>query len=301
MIDVHYNKFSREILQKRYEILQVLSRKTRRQTLLAYDVKIQKLVVVKLLEFSNDFIREDLALFESEAQILKVLKHPGVPHYLDCFEFSYAGGKACAFVQSYIPGRSLAEYLQWGRKFTGKEIKKIAKSLLEILVYLHKGLPRVIHRDIKPSNIIWADRPYLIDFGSAQTLKNRNNNMVPIVGTCGYMPPEQLSGAATTASDLYSLGVTLITLATGIQPTKLPRKNMRITFEHIVKLDSGFVNWLQWMTQTSLKKRAPSAEAALKALQTGKITNNKLFTNSLCNPRSTLALFCDAMWHTNFH
>lgn len=300
MIEVYYNKFSREILQKRYEILQVLGRKARRQTLLAYDIKTQKLVVVKLLEFSGDFIREDLALFESEAQIIKLLEHPGIPRYLDEFECSYPGGKARAFVQSYIPGRSLAEYLQWGRKFTEKEIKKIAKSLLEILFYLHKRLPKVIHRDIKPSNIIWAERPYLIDFGSAQTLKNRNDNMVPIVGTCGYMPPEQLSGAATPASDLYSLGVTLITLATGIQPTKLPRKNMRITFEHIVKLNPDFVDWLQWMTETTLKKRAPSAEAALKALQTGKRTNNKLFTTSFCNPGNTLALFCDAMWHSNF-
>ena len=301
MIDVYHNNFYREILQKRYEILKVLGRKAQRKTLLAYDIKIKKLVVVKLLTFSNDFVGEDLKLFESEAQILKVLEHPGIPDYLDYFECPYAGGKAFALVQSYIPGRSLAEYLQWKRRFTEKDIKKIAKSLLEILVYLHKRLPSVIHRDIKPSNIIWADRAYLIDFGCAQTLHNTNDNIIPIVGTCGYISPEQLNGAATTASDLYSLGATLITLSTGIQPTKLPRENMQIAFEHIVKLSSNFVRWLQWMTETNLKKRSPSAEIALEALKTGKITTKKLFNVDYNNPKNSLTSFYERMWNNIFY
>lgn len=301
MIDVYLNNFYREILHERYEILQVLDRKTKRKTLLAYDTRIQKLVVVKLLIFSNDFVREDLRPFESEIQILKQLKHSGIPRYLDHFEFPHAGGKSFALVQSHIPGRSLAEYLQWKRKFTEKEIRKIAKSLLETLIYLHKQLPPIVHRDIKPSNIIWADRPYLIDFGCAQTLQNKSDNIVPIVGTCGYMPPEQLNGAATTASDLYSLGATLITLSTGIQPTKLPREKMRIAFEHIVQLSSGLVNWLRWMTEISLKKRSPSAEVALEALKSGTITTNKLFTVNRYNSRSTLASFYDAMWDNNLY
>ena len=301
MIDVRNNNFNREILQKRYEILQVLGKKAQRQTFLAYDMKIKKLVVVKLLTFKDDFVREDLKLFEGEAQTLKVLDHSRIPRYLDYFEFSYAGAQAYALVQNYIPGRSLAEYLQWGQKFTETEIKKIAKSLLETLVYLHKQLPPIIHRDIKPSNIIWSNRVYLIDFGCAQAVKNRTDDMFPIVGTCGYMPPEQLSGEATTASDLYSLGITLITLATGIQPTKLPRKKMRVAFEPMVKLSSGFINWLRWITETNLKKRSPSAEVALEALETGTITTNKLFSTCRYNSKNTLALFCDAMWHGNFY
>ena len=307
MIDVYRNNFYREILQKRYEILQVLGNKPRRKTLLAYDIKIKKLVVIKLLIFNDEFIDKDLRLFESEVKIIKELKHPGIPHYIDHFEFSGDDKKGYALVQSYIPGRSLAEYLQWKRKFTEKEVKIIAKSLLEILIYLHKQLPPIIHRDIKPSNIILADRPYLIDFGCAQTLQTRYDDMVPIVGTCGYMSPEQLNGAATTASDLYSLGATLITLSTGIQPTKLPRQKMRIEFEDFVKFSSGLVNWLQWMTETNLKRRSPSAEVALEALKTGKIANNKLFMVSFYNQKnsynqkSSLTSFCDAMWNNIFY
>ncbi len=301
MIDIHHNNYYRELLQKRYEILQILGRKPQRKTLLAYDIKIKKLVVIKLLTLNDEFIDKDVRLFESEVQILKELKHSGIPHYIDSFEFSYDSGKTCALVQSYIPGRSLAEYLQRKRKFTEKEIKIIAQSLLEILIYLHKRLPPIIHRDIKPSNIILADRPYLIDFGCAQILQTRYDDMVPIVGTCGYMSPEQLNGAATTASDLYSLGATLITLSTGIQPTKLPRQKMRIEFEHVIKFSSSLINWLRWMTETNVKRRSPSAELALEALKKGKIPNNKLFMVNRYNKMTNVNSFYDTMWDNIFY
>ncbi len=267
--------FSQAIINKGYEIQRQLAKKAGRRTLLARDINSQELVVIKLLAFSNDFSWENLKLFEREAQTLQTLEHPAIPRYIDYFELDTKSGKTYALVQSYIEGKSLEEVLQEKGKLTEAKIKNIAKSLLEILIYLHRRQPPLIHRDIKPSNIILAEHPYLVDFGSVQTLANKGGKTVTVVGTYGYMPPEQFGGAATAASDLYSLGATLITLATGIQPANLPQEDMRIAFEEVADLTPGFVEWLGWLIEPSLDKRASSAEVALRALETGRIVKAK--------------------------
>ena len=177
-------------------------------------------------------------------------------------------------VQSYIPAKSLEERLKSGRTFSEAEIKQLAKALLEILRYLHGQQPQVIHRDIKPSNILLANRSgnsvgdvYLVDFGSVQTLAARKGSTITVVGTYGYMPPEQFGGRNIPASDIYSLGATLIYLATGRHPAELSQDNVQIQFESIVNLNSDLIDWLKWMTQPSLNRRLASAGEALKALK----------------------------------
>ncbi|MEM7578500.1 MAG: serine/threonine-protein kinase [Cyanobacteria bacterium P01_A01_bin.80] len=283
--------FSQEIITKGYEIQRQLARKAGRRTLLAKDLNSQELVVIKLLAFSNDFSWEDLKLFEREAQTLQTLEHPSIPRYIDYFELDGKSGKTYALVQSYIEGESLEQHLEEKGKFTESEIKNIAKLLLEILVYLHRRQPPLIHRDIKPSNIILAERPYLVDFGSVQTLANKGGKTVTVVGTYGYMPPEQFGGAASAASDLYSLGATLITLATGIQPADLPQEDMRIAFEKVVNLTPGFVEWLGWLIEPSLDKRVSSAEVALQALETGQIVKQESSKVNQYKPVGTWELF----------
>jgi hypothetical protein len=292
------NDFSQAIINKGYQVERQLAKKAGRRTLLARDIDSQELVVIKLLAFSNDFSWEDLKLFEREAQTLQTLQHPAIPRYVDYFELNTNGGKTYALVQSYIKGESLEEALQAKGKFTESEIKKIAKSLLEILIYLHRRQPPLIHRDIKPSNIILAEHPYLVDFGSVQTLANKGGKTVTVVGTYGYMPPEQFGGAATAASDLYSLGATLITLATGIQPADLPQEDMRIAFEEVADLTPEFVEWLGWLIEPSLDKRAASAEVALRALETGRIVKAKSEEVIKYKPIGTLELFWHIMWRS---
>lgn len=264
---------SEELFGNRYEIERQLAKKAGRRTLIARDRTTQQRVVIKMLTFSNDFAWEDLKLFEREAETLKNLSHQGIPGYIDYLEID-RDNKSYALVQTYIDGESLEEYLQAGRVFTEIEIKNIATQLLELLVYLHAQHPPVIHRDIKPSNIILTNNfrneiglIYLVDFGSVQTLASKAGKTVTVVGTYGYMPPEQFGGYATPASDLYSLGATLIALATGIHPADLPQKEMKIGFEELVNFSPEFVGWLQWLTQPSREKRLNSATAALVALE----------------------------------
>jgi serine/threonine protein kinase len=220
-----------EILGERYEVQQLLGKKAGRRTLLARDLQTQELVVIKLLSFGDDFEWDSLKLFEREAETLKSLSHPLIPQYLNYFEVSLPTIKGFALVQTYIRAKTLEQYLQSGRTFTEAEVKQIAKALLEILIYLHELHPPVIHRDIKPSNILLGERSgnsvgqvYLVDFGSVQTVLATENGTRTVVGTYGYMPPEQFGGRTVAASDLYSLGATLIYLMTGKSPSRFTAK-----------------------------------------------------------------------------
>jgi len=269
-----------EILGDRYKVQQLLGKKAGRRTLLARDLKTQELVVIKLLSFGGDFEWDSLKLFEREAETLKNLTHPLIPRYLNYFEVNLPTIKGFALVQTYIPAQTLEQYLQSGRTFTEAEVKQIAKALLEILVYLHGLYPPVIHRDIKPSNILLGDRSgnsvgqlYLVDFGSVQTVLATETGTRTVVGTYGYMPPEQFGGRTVAASDLYSLGATLTYLVTGNHPADLPQKDFRIQFEQAGNLSPSFSNWLRSMIEPSLERRLSSASAGLAALEKPQPTN----------------------------
>jgi len=275
-------QFIGQVLHNRYRIQSVLGRQTGRRTFLANDLQTDSLVVVKLLLFSPDFTWEHLKLFEREAEVLKFIEHPAIPQYLDYFDVEMELGKGFALVQTYIEAKSLSDWIESGRTFSEEDIKAIATELLKILDYLHSRQPPVIHRDIKPSNILLADRSgnsigqvYLIDLGSVQTAVN-NGGTRTIVGTYGYMPLEQFGGETTPGSDLYALGATLIYLATGQHPDRLPQKEMRIHFEDKVNLSSNFIDWLKLMTQPSLDLRLKSAKQALEALETPNLRKNQL-------------------------
>jgi serine/threonine protein kinase len=88
-----------------------------------------------------------------------------------------------------------------------------------------------------------------------------------IVGTYGYMPPEQFSGRAFPASDLYSLGATLIYLVTGTHPADLLQEDLLLEFEPVTHLSSSFVQWLKLLTHPNRKQRLTSTTFALKALE----------------------------------
>jgi serine/threonine protein kinase len=259
----------------RYKILQQLGKRNGRQTLLAQDLQTQQRVVIKLLALGRDFDWQDLKLFEREAQTLETLSHPAIPRYLDYLDINTSTYKGFALVQSYVEGKSLEEHLRAGRTFDETEVKQIAASLLEILIYLHDQSPPVIHRDIKPSNVLLSNRSgnhagqvYLVDFGSVQNLATKEGSTITVVGTYGYMPPEQFGGRAVPASDLYSLGATLIFLATGRHPTELSEDGLQIQFRQAAHLSPSFTDWLEWITEPSLNRRLPSAVEALEALKT---------------------------------
>lgn len=261
------------ILRERYKIQRQLGNRFGQQTLLALDQQTHDLVVVKLMTFSGELKWETFKLFEREAKTLKELTHPAIPRYLDYFDVETTSGKGFALVQSYIDASSLEEQVKAGRTFSETELKQIAKAILEVLIYLHNRYPPIIHRDIKPGNILLTNRSgnsvgqvYLVDFGSVQAAASEGGTRT-VVGTYGYMPPEQFGERAVPASDLYALGTTLIYLASGQHPADLPQRNLRLCFENYVSLSPTFIDWLQWMTEPALEQRLASANHALQTLE----------------------------------
>lgn len=263
---------SGNILQERYQLQKQLGRTAAgRQTWLSTDLHTQEQVTVKLLAFSPQMEWEELKLFEREAEVLQSLDHPRIPRYRDYFSIDRETGSGLpwfALVQDYIPGYSLQELIEKGKRFNESDVKNIAKNVLEILIYLHQLSPPVLHRDIKPSNLIYGDdkQIYLIDFGAVQAQAHVTGVTFTVVGTSGYAPLEQFWGRAVPASDLYGLGATLIHILTGVPPADLPQKESRIQFGDRVNIKPHFIGWLEIMTEIAVEKRFPTATVALESL-----------------------------------
>lgn len=260
-----------QILGDRYQVERQIGKQTGRWTLLARDLQTQEQVVLKLLFVDENLEWDDLKLFEREVEILQSLSHPSIPRYLGYFEHELPNARALVLLQTFVDGKSLEQCLQQGRLFSEAEAKQLAKALLNVLIYLHNRSTPIIHRDIKPSNILLANRQlYLVDFGSVKRISGNDTTAFTIVGTYGYMPPEQFSGRATPASDLYSLGGTILALVTGTHPSSLPRSGTRIDFSQITTITPEFADWLSWLYEPTLDRRVKTAQEALQALTQGR-------------------------------
>lgn len=266
-----------QILQGRYQLHKQLGNNAGRQTWLAIDLKTSPAepVTVKLLAFSPQMQWDEFKLFEREASVLKQLNHPRIPNYRDYFSLDkQTGAGLCWFglVQDYIPGYSLQQLLDDGKRFTEAQVRSLATQVLEILTYLHGLKPPVLHRDIKPSNLILREdeQIYLVDFGAVQNSAAVEGVTFTVVATTGYAPLEQFWGKAVEAFDLYALGATLIHLLTGVPPADLPQRNLRIQFKDQVSINLAFLSWIESLTEPDLNLRLSTATQALEALQTGR-------------------------------
>lgn len=262
-----------QVLGERYEVEQQLGKKAGRWTLLARDLTTDEPVILKLLFIDDSLHPRDLRLFQREVEALRLLNHPATPRYRGYFEIEFPlDGKALALIQSYISGISLADILASGEVLSQDRASHIARNVLTTLDHLHNHTPPIIHRDIRPNNLLLGaekadgSQPvYLVDFGSVKALTTTSTAFT-IVGSDGYMPPEQFGGRALAVSDLYSFGATLINGLTGVHPTTLQQGGPRIQFESYVSASDGFIQWLQQLISPNLDRRWPSAAVALAAL-----------------------------------
>jgi len=257
-----------QLLGDRYEVEKQLGKQSGRWTLRARDIVTGEVVVVKLLFVDDDLNPDDLKLFGREVETLRQINHPCIPKFLEYFEQSLPTSQAIALVQSYVPGTSLQKFLDQGRLFSELETQKLGVVLLKILDHLHSHHPPILHRDLKPSSIVLGKdrRPHLVDFGSVKSLKSQATVNFTIVGTYGYMPPEQFSGRTVLSSDIYSLGITLIAMLTGKAPTDLPRKDGYYDLSS-AQVSPEFTTWLHQLTETNLNRRCQTVDDALMALK----------------------------------
>lgn len=264
-----------QILGDRYQIEKQLGKKLGRWTFLACDLQTQQLVVLRLLFIDAETSSDELKLFKREIEALQTLTLAATPKYLEYFEIDLPkDGKALALIQTYLEGTSLQEYLSQEQRLDEQAAKHVAQAVLKILKDLHDRTPPIIHRDIKPSNILIDNSlhsnpsaVYLVDFGSVKSFHpSQDHTSFTLVGTSGYRPPEQIGRRAVQASDLYSLGVTLIVLMSGLDPATLPRQGFQIDVAQVLDVTPAWLHWLKQMTAPELERRFKSAHEALTAL-----------------------------------
>jgi eukaryotic-like serine/threonine-protein kinase len=227
-------------------------------------------VALKALSLQQMTDWKALELFEREAQVLAKLQHPAIPKYIDYFAIDTPENRSFYIVQELAPGKTLSAWLKSGWRCKEAEVKNIAAQLLEILIYLQGLYPPVVHRDLKPSNILRTSdgKISLVDFGAVQQIyHNTFMRGSTVVGTYGYMAPEQFRGQAYFSTDLYGLGATILYLLTRKDPGTLPQRNLKIDFWTYVSIPPKFATWLDRMLEPEVLRRFETADRALAVLQ----------------------------------
>ena len=271
------------IIQEKYRVTKTLGKGGVAITYQAIDLTTESLVAIKVISLKQLDNWKQVELFKREAEVLAKLNHPAIPQYIDYFDIETDTDKAFHIVQQQAPGKSLSQLVESGWRTNEAEVKQIARQVLEILTYLHSLDPPVIHRDIKPNNLIRDEdgKIYLVDFGAVQnTYYNTLMQGSTVVGTYGYMSPEQFQGKALPATDLYSLGATLLYLLTQRSPAELPQDTLKLDFRNSVNISESFADWLDKILEPNIEDRFSNADLALYELsKSKKKKQRKLITN----------------------
>ncbi|TVR03850.1 MAG: serine/threonine protein kinase [Deltaproteobacteria bacterium] len=206
-----------------FRLLRQLGRGGLARTWLAEQVDGGKLVAIKELHLSTRSQTREIELFERECVTLSGLDHPQIPRFIDTVVERRDHELVLYLVQEYVDGPSLLQLMQVGYRFSPEEVVAVMRSCLGPLRSLHGRQPPIFHRDLKPGNILV--RPdgecALIDFGAVRNESaGSSSGNASVVGTFGYMAPEQFQAQACAATDLYGLGATALHLLTNREPVR---------------------------------------------------------------------------------
>ena len=209
----------------RYVLMERLGQGSQGTTWDAIDKREGRPVAIKQFDVRGARAWKDVELAEREARVLSELDHPMLPRYVEHFEQD----GTLYLVMEKIDGTPLSVLQKKGPRLQEKDILRLLSDGDRVLSYLHGRNPPVIHRDIKPSNIIRRSNGSFafVDFGAVRD-KLRPEGGSTVVGTFGYMAPEQFQGRAGPGSDVYALGATALSLLTGEEPENLPHKGLAV-------------------------------------------------------------------------
>jgi serine/threonine protein kinase len=203
----------------KYAISEVLGKGAMGVVYKGFDPHIRRTVALKTIR--KELIDDDqaastlLARFQNEAQAAGRLSHPGI---VAVYEWGEADDLVFLAME-YVQGNSLREYFNRGSNFDERNTVSIMAQLLDALHYAHEQ--GVWHRDIKPANIIIMNNGKLkvADFGIARIDTSNLTQAGVVMGTPGYMAPEQYGNDSVDwRADLFSAGVVLYQLLTGSRP-----------------------------------------------------------------------------------
>jgi len=210
----------------KYKVVEVIGKGAMGIVYKGYDPVLERHVALKTVR--KELVDEKLAAqiiarFKNEALASGRLNHPAIVGI-----YEYGENKQLAYIaMEYVQGRGLRDFLARQERFGLQDVMSIMSRLLDALDYAHER--GVVHRDIKPQNIIMTPdgRLKLADFGIARIDRSSLTQVGAIMGTPAYMSPEQYAGQQVDRrSDIFSCGVVLYELLTGVKPFEGPTETV---------------------------------------------------------------------------
>lgn len=209
-----------ELIASRFRVGECIGRGGMGLVLQAYDLLLKRDVALKVLppEFTADLDR--MRRFKAEAEITSGLRHPNI---LTIYDTGFVGSSPY-IVSELLRGRSLRQRIDAGRLSVPEAIE-LARQIAAGLAAAHER--GVVHRDVKPENLFLTDDGVvkIVDFGLAKVITVEPQQDIQstrpgmILGTAGYMSPEQAHGeAADHRSDIFSFGAVLYEMLAGRPP-----------------------------------------------------------------------------------
>ena len=209
------NHYIGQLLDDRYEILEVIGTGGMAVVYKALDHRLNRLVAIKILkdEFSGD--DEFRRRFRAEGEAVAMLSHPNIVQVYDVSSSDTAN----YLVMELINGISLKQYMEVKGVLNWKETLHFAMQIAKGLEHAHSR--GIVHRDIKPHNVmVLKDGSVkVMDFGIARVMSKSNTLTKEALGSVHYISPEQAKGGYTDSrSDIYSLSVVMYEMMTGRPP-----------------------------------------------------------------------------------
>ena len=278
-----------DILNQRFSIVRELGSGGFATTYLAIDLhsKTESKCAVKQLQprFNSlsvwNSAKERLA---TEAMVLQWLgKHDRIPNFVSHFEDK----KQFYLVLEFVEGEEFEQEVH-RQVLNEAQVIEFLCDILEVLKSVHKQ--GIIHRDIKPSNLIRRKkdgRMILIDFGAVKEIgtmafdASKQQVQTQIIGTPGYMSPEQNNGKPIYSSDLYALGRTIIFGMTNKSPMEWEESELEgiKAWNKKIAISEAFLKIINRMTAINTAERYQSAEEVLQDIEPlqaiGKIIGDK--------------------------
>ncbi|MDQ1487068.1 MAG: eukaryotic-like serine/threonine-protein kinase [Actinomycetota bacterium] len=204
------------VLDGRYRVEARVARGGMATVYRALDVRLDRIVALKVMHqlFAED--DEFVARFIREAKSAARLSHPNV---VAVFDQGDDDGHVFLAME-YVQGRTLRDLLRERGHLSPQEALSILHPVLAALSAAHAA--GLVHRDVKPENVLLADdgRVKVADFGLARAVANRAaTSATTLIGTVAYLAPEQVTrGVADARSDVYAAGIVLFEMLTGRPP-----------------------------------------------------------------------------------